>query len=89
MLTDLVKQEPSWQDGASLLVEAYAAAGRSAEAVEWLEEAAPDNPRLYATLAEFYGRQRPLAGSGGRLRARAPALAAKLSISGCGMARRC
>jgi tetratricopeptide (TPR) repeat protein len=57
MLTDLVKQEPSWQDGASLLVQAYAAAGRSAEAVAFLEQSAPDNPRLYSTLAEFYGRQ--------------------------------
>ena len=33
MLTELVKQEPRWQDGAALLVEAYAAAGRGADAV--------------------------------------------------------
>jgi tetratricopeptide (TPR) repeat protein len=57
MLSELVKQEPGWQDGASLLVQAYAAAGRSAEAVAFLEQAVPDNPRLYGTLADFYGRQ--------------------------------
>ena len=57
MLTDLIKQEPGWQDGATLLVQAYAAAGRSAEAVSWLEQAAPEDPRLYPILADFYGRQ--------------------------------
>jgi tetratricopeptide (TPR) repeat protein len=58
VLTDLVKQEPGWQDGASLLAEAYASAGRAAEGITWLEEAAPDNPQLYATLGDFYGRSR-------------------------------
>ena len=57
MLNDLVKQEPGWAEGATLLVQAYAAAGRSAEAVSFLEQSAPDNPRLYPTLADFYGRQ--------------------------------
>jgi predicted Zn-dependent protease len=57
MLTELVKQEPGWQDGAVMLVQAYTAAGRSADAVRWLEEAAPDNPDLYGTLADFYSRQ--------------------------------
>ena len=57
MLSELVKQEPGWQDGAMLLMQAYAEAGRSADAVRWLEEAAPDNPDLYATLADFYSRQ--------------------------------
>jgi tetratricopeptide (TPR) repeat protein len=56
-LAELVKQEPGWQEGASLLVQAYAAAGRSEEAVAFLEQAVDDNPRLYATLADFYGRQ--------------------------------
>lgn len=58
MLVELVKQEPSWQDGAVLLVEAYAAVGRNDEAIKWLEEAAPDNPSLYAMLADLYGRSR-------------------------------
>jgi tetratricopeptide (TPR) repeat protein len=58
LLADLVKQEPGWQDGPMLLTEAYSAAGRGAEAVAWLEEAAPDNPQLYGTLADFYGRER-------------------------------
>lgn len=58
LLAELVKEEPSWQDGPALLVEAYSAAGRSAEAMTWLEEAAPENPRLYAMLADFYRRDR-------------------------------
>lgn len=58
VLVDLVKQEPGWQDGPSLLAEAYASAGRAAEGISWLEGAAPDNPQLYATLGEFYGRTR-------------------------------
>jgi len=58
LLTELVKQEPGWQDGPTLLVQAYSAAGRSADAVKWLEEAAGDNPQLYGALAELYGRQR-------------------------------
>jgi tetratricopeptide (TPR) repeat protein len=58
LLADLVKQEPQWQDGAALLVEAYAAAGREADAIRWLEEAVQDDPQLYPALADFYGRQR-------------------------------
>ncbi len=58
VLADLVKQEPGWQDGPSLLAEAYASAGRAAEGITWLEEAAPDNPQLYGTLGDFYGRNR-------------------------------
>jgi tetratricopeptide (TPR) repeat protein len=56
VLPDLVKI--GWQDGAGLLVDAYAGAGRAADAVKWLEEAAPDNPELYGTLGDFYARQR-------------------------------
>ena len=58
LLIELVKQEPGWQDGPTLLVEAYAAAGRSDEAIAWLEEASLDNPQLFPTLADFYGRSR-------------------------------
>jgi predicted Zn-dependent protease len=58
ILAELVKQEPGWPDGATLLAEAYAAANRSDEAIAWLEEAALDNPQLYSTLADFYGRAR-------------------------------
>jgi tetratricopeptide (TPR) repeat protein len=58
LLSDLVKQEPGWQDGPTLLVQAYSAAGRAADAIKWLEEAAQDNPQLFGTLAELYGRQR-------------------------------
>ena len=58
ILVDLVKQEPGWQQGPGLLVEAYSGAGRGADAVAWLEEAAPGNPQLYTMLADFYGRER-------------------------------
>ena len=58
ILIELVKQEPQWQDGASLLVEAYSAAGRGADAVRWLEEAVKSDPELYPTLADFYSRER-------------------------------
>jgi len=58
LLAELVKQEPQWEDGATLLVEAYAAAGREADAIRWLEDAVQDDPQLYPTLADFYGRQR-------------------------------
>jgi tetratricopeptide (TPR) repeat protein len=58
LLADLVSQEPGWSDGPSLLAQAYAAAGRDAEAITWLEHAASDDPDLYATLASFYERSR-------------------------------
>jgi tetratricopeptide (TPR) repeat protein len=56
MLPDLVKI--GWQDGAPLLMEAYAGAGRAAEGIKWLEESAPDNPELYGTLGDVYARAR-------------------------------
>ena len=58
LLRDLVGREPGWQDGVGLLADAYAGAGKNADAIGWLEEAAPDDPRLYATLADFYERER-------------------------------
>ncbi|MGE0448130.1 MAG: tetratricopeptide repeat protein [Vicinamibacterales bacterium] len=57
LLTDIVKEAPSWRDGPSLLIEAYAGAGRMSEAVAWLEASAPDNPQLFGTLASFYARE--------------------------------
>jgi tetratricopeptide (TPR) repeat protein len=56
LLSDLVRQQPGWQDGAGLLVDAYVSAGRGEEAIAWLEQAAPEDPQLYSTLAELYGR---------------------------------
>ncbi len=58
ILRDLVSRERGWQDGVTLLADAYAGAGKNAEAIAWLEEEAPDNPRLYATLGDFYERAR-------------------------------
>jgi tetratricopeptide (TPR) repeat protein len=58
LLVDLVSQEPGWSDGPSLLAQAYAGAGRDADAIAWLERAAPDDPDLYTTLAGFYERSR-------------------------------
>ena len=56
ILRDLVERERGWQDGLTLLADAYAGAGKHVEAIAWLEQEAPDNPRLYATLADFYER---------------------------------
>lgn len=58
ILSDLVKQEPGWSEGPSLLTEAFSAAGRGAEAVTWLEAAAPENPQLYQSLGDVYARGR-------------------------------
>ena len=58
LLVDLVSQEPGWSDGPTLLAQAYAGAGRDAEAIAWLERAAADDPELYSTLAGFYERAR-------------------------------
>ena len=58
ILRDLVSRERGWQDGVTLLADAYAGAGKNAEAIAWLEEEAPENPRLYATLGDFYERAR-------------------------------
>jgi tetratricopeptide (TPR) repeat protein len=54
LLTDLVDQEPGWSDGPLLLAEAYLGAGRPKDAITWLE--GQSDPRLVATLAEFYER---------------------------------
>ncbi|MGC4080964.1 MAG: tetratricopeptide repeat protein [Vicinamibacterales bacterium] len=53
-----MKEAPSWRDGPNLLMETYSGAGKAKEAVEWLEESAPDNPQLYSSLASFYARER-------------------------------
>jgi tetratricopeptide (TPR) repeat protein len=58
LLTDLVNQEPGWQDGPMMLVEAFSGAGRGEEAIAWLEERTADDPRLLPALADFYERER-------------------------------
>src|SRR6185436_17679660 len=58
LLTDLVDQEPGWQDGPLMLAEAYAGAGRTQDAITWLEERTSDDPRLLPALADFYERER-------------------------------
>ena len=58
VLAEIVKQEPGWLDGASLLVQAYVAAGRGDDAVRWLEDAVQVSPQLYPTLADLYARSR-------------------------------
>jgi tetratricopeptide (TPR) repeat protein len=58
LLNDLVNQEPGWQDGPMMLVEAYAGAGRGKDAIAWLEQRTGDDPRLLPALAEFYERER-------------------------------
>jgi tetratricopeptide (TPR) repeat protein len=56
LLTRVTTAEPGWREGPILLAQAYAGAGRTDDAIGWLEQAAPDNPRLYSMLAEFYER---------------------------------
>lgn len=58
LLADIVKEAPAWRDGPSLLMEAYTGAGKTREAVTWLEASAPDNPQLYSSLAASYARER-------------------------------
>src|SRR5205085_7155530 len=75
LLTDLVNQEPSWQDGPAMLAEAYAGAGRSADAITWLEQQTANDPRMLPTLADFYERERRFADAAavyGRLLERNP-----------------
>jgi tetratricopeptide (TPR) repeat protein len=55
LLTDLVKQETGWGDGPMLLAEAYAGAGRTKDAITWLEE--ENDPRLMGALGDFYERE--------------------------------
>ena len=58
LLTALVNEQPGWQDGPVLLAEAYSSAGRSRDAIDWLEEHTADDPRLLPTLGDFYERER-------------------------------
>ena len=57
LLTELVGQEPGWREGPSLLIEAFAGAGRNEDAIAWLKDAAAEDPQLYATLADLYDKQ--------------------------------
>jgi tetratricopeptide (TPR) repeat protein len=57
ILIDLVRQQPAWLDGPRLLAQAYAGAGRTAEAIDLLDEQASEDPSLLPTLADFYERQ--------------------------------
>jgi len=57
LLVDLVRQQPAWLDGPRLLAQAYAGAGRTAEAIDLLDEQASEDPSLLPTLADFYERQ--------------------------------
>jgi len=56
LLAKLVDQEPDWGEGPILLAEAYAGAGRTADAIKALE--GRDDPRLLPILAELYERER-------------------------------
>jgi tetratricopeptide (TPR) repeat protein len=58
LLTDLVNQEPGWQDGPMMLAEAYAGAGRAADAIAWLEQRTAEDERMLPALADFYERER-------------------------------
>src|SRR5205823_3135421 len=60
LLSDLVNQEPTWQDGPMMLAEAYAGAGRTADAIAWLEQRTAEDERLLPALADFYERAEAL-----------------------------
>jgi tetratricopeptide (TPR) repeat protein len=53
----VLQQQPEVAEASVLLARAESAAGRPERAVEALEAAAEDNPRLLNTLAELYERQ--------------------------------
>jgi predicted Zn-dependent protease len=55
ILAELVKQEPEWEQGVNFLIDAYEGAGKSDEAMRWLQEAAAENPALYVKLGDLYG----------------------------------
>ncbi len=59
-------------------MDAYSGAGKTAEAVAWLEESAPDNPQLYSTLGRVLRARATLGRCGGRLRTGAEGVAAQL-----------
>src|SRR4029450_5372180 len=44
--------------GPLMLAEAYAGAGRTQDAITWLEERTSEDPRLLPALADFYERER-------------------------------
>ena len=58
LLADLVLQEPGWPEGPMLLASAYQGANKLNEGIAWLEGAVAGDPALYATLADFYEKQR-------------------------------
>jgi tetratricopeptide (TPR) repeat protein len=58
ILSNLVNEQPQWPDGPLLLTEAFAGAGRSRDAIAWLEDRADDDPRLLPALADMYERER-------------------------------
>jgi tetratricopeptide (TPR) repeat protein len=57
VLTALVNEESQWQDGPTLLAEAYAGAGRIPDGIAWLQDRVKEDPRLLPTLADFFERQ--------------------------------
>src|SRR5262249_42397584 len=50
ILAKLVEEQPGWAEGPTLLAEAYAAAGRNGDAIDWLKERVDEDPRLLPTL---------------------------------------
>jgi tetratricopeptide (TPR) repeat protein len=56
LLRRLVTAQPGWREGPVMLAEAYAGAKRTSDAIDWLEQAAPEDPQLYPMLANFYER---------------------------------
>ena len=77
LLTDLVNQEPGWQDGPRLLAEAYAGAGRDHGGDRLARGAVARRSAAAADARRFLRARAALARGGGDLRARAAARAAQ------------
>lgn len=80
LLTELLKQQPDWDDGVGLLMQAYTSAGRSADAVRWLQEAAVENPQLYSNLGDFYAGDERWTEAAGAYASALPALPSDLNL---------
>ena len=57
-LTEIIRREPGWQEGMLVLADAYQETGKNAQAIQLLEESAPNAPQFYPALADAYGRER-------------------------------
>jgi tetratricopeptide (TPR) repeat protein len=58
LLTQLLEEEPDVDEAVPILAEAYERLGKPDEAAKVLDQAGQRDPKFYASLGEFYERQR-------------------------------